>query len=111
MGTVVVKEIVPEAATVTSVTEAKVIAPTPAPAPGAGPAPGPSPGPGPAPAPPPAPSGPSPAPGTPAPAPAPAAEEEESDNGAVIGAAVGGVVGVGALGGAAYMYKKKSSQE
>merc|ERR1712159_765335 len=96
--TVVVKEIVPEAATMTSKTEAVVIAPSPPPTPGA--APGPSPAP---------PSGPAP---TPAPTPAPAAgEEEESDNGALIGGVVGGVVGVGVLGGAAYMYKKKSAQE
>merc|ERR1719440_1987664 len=44
--TVVVKEIVPEAATVTSVTEAVVIAPTPAPGPGA-PVPAPAPEPAP----------------------------------------------------------------
>merc|ERR1712224_302023 len=87
---VVVKEIIPEAATVTSKTEAVVIVPTPAPAPGpSGAAPGPSPG---------------SAPSTPAPA-APAKkaeEEEESDNGAVIGGVVGGVVGLGVLGGAIY---------
>jgi len=114
---VVVKEIVPEKATVTSKTVATVIVPTPAPAPGApgaGPAPGPSPGAGPTPAPTPAPTpGPSAAPATPAPTTATAEkdEEEESDNGAVIGGVVGGVVGVGVLGGAAYMYKKKSAQE
>merc|ERR1712224_716122 len=106
--TVVVKEIVPEAATVTSKTEAIVIAPTPAPgpSPGAGPA-GPSPAPGPSP-------GTDPAP-TPAPTPAapadPAEEEEEGDNGAVIGGVVGGVVGVGVLGAAVYMFKKKQQQE
>merc|ERR1712224_828366 len=64
--TVVVKEIVPEAATVTSKTKTVVIAPTPAPAT-------------------PAPATPAPAPAPPAPAPAPPAEEseeEESDNGA-----------------------------
>merc|ERR1711869_46185 len=61
--TVVVKEIVPEAATVTSETKTVVIAPTPAPA--------------------------TPAPATPAPAPpAEESEEEESDNGAVIGGVV-----------------------
>merc|ERR1712224_987642 len=93
--TVAVKEIVPEAATVTSETKTVVIAPTPAPAT-------------------PAPATPAPAPAPPTPAPAPPAEEseeEESDNGAVIGGVVGGVVGVGVLGGAAYMYKKKSAQE
>merc|ERR1712146_575367 len=73
---VVVKEIVPEAATVTSVTTTVVVTPAPPPAPGSDP--------------------------VPAPAPAPAEEEEEeSDNGAVIGGAVGGVVGLGVLGGAA----------
>merc|ERR1712023_493273 len=62
------------------------------------------------PAPPPAP--PAPAPATEAPAPAAAEEEEEgSDNGALIGGVVGGVVGLGALGGAVYMFKKKSAQE
>merc|ERR1711907_655698 len=62
--TVVVKEIIPEAATVTSKTEAVVIVPTPAPAPGpSGAAPGPSPGAGPSPAPAPAPA-PGPAPGS-----------------------------------------------
>merc|ERR1712124_224175 len=71
--TVVVKEIVPEAATVTSVTEQVVIVPTPAPAPGASappapPAPAPAPAPVPAPAPP-APTPPAPAPATPAPTP------------------------------------------
>merc|ERR1712093_781625 len=69
--TVVVKEIVPEKATVTSVTEAVIIAPTPAPAPTSDP--------------------------TPTPTPAPAAEkeeEEESDNGAVIGGVVSGIVGL-----------------
>eukprot|EP00746_Dinoflagellata_sp_MGD_P157225 gnl/MRDRNA2_/MRDRNA2_86143_c0_seq1.p1 gnl/MRDRNA2_/MRDRNA2_86143_c0~~gnl/MRDRNA2_/MRDRNA2_86143_c0_seq1.p1 ORF type:complete len:345 (-),score=102.83 gnl/MRDRNA2_/MRDRNA2_86143_c0_seq1:191-1225(-) len=72
-------------------------------------APSPAPAPEPAPAPAPAPS---PAPATPAPTPpAEESEEEESDNGAVIGGVVGGVVGVGVLGGAAYMYKKKSAQE
>merc|ERR1711988_1341287 len=76
---VTVKEIVPEAATVTSKTVAVVIAPTPVPAPGAPgavPAPGPAsgPAPAPAPAPPPAPATPAgPAPATPAPTPAPAA--------------------------------------
>merc|ERR1711937_1100055 len=84
--TVVVKEIAASPATVTSKTEAVVIAPTPAPAP------------------PPAPPA--------APAPAAAEEEEEgSDNGALIGGVVGGVVGLGALGGAVYMFKKKSAQE
>merc|ERR1711937_673767 len=114
---VVVDEIVTEPATVTSKTETVIIAPTPAPAPGAGPAPGPSP----APAPPPSPTGtpapaPAPAPaGTPAPTPSgdaeEAEEEEESDNGAMIGGIVGGVVGLGALGAAVYMFKKKSAQE
>merc|ERR1711904_75842 len=96
--TVVVKEIVSEAATVTSETVATVITPAPPPAP----APAPAPAPGPAPAGP-SPAGPAPG-GTPAPAPAAKEEEEEeSDNGAVIGGAVGGVVGVGVLGGAFYM--------
>merc|ERR1719265_1665052 len=99
--TVVVKEIVPEAATVTSVTKAVVITPDPAPAPGA-----------PVPPAPPAPPAPTPTPATPAPTPAAAKEEEEeSDNGAVIGGVVGGVVGLGVLGGAVYAYKKKPSQE
>merc|ERR1711937_643016 len=99
---IVVKEIAASPATVTSKTEAVVIAPTPAPAPPpAPPAP---------PAPPPAP--PAPPPATEAPAPAAAEEEEEgSDNGALIGGVVGGVVGLGALGGAVYMFKKKSAQE
>merc|ERR1712224_690253 len=79
--TVVVKEIVPEAATVESKTEIVVV--TPAPAPVVTPAPAPAPETTGAPAP---------------PAPAP---EEESDNGALIGGIVGGVVGVGVLGGAA----------
>merc|ERR1719473_513541 len=112
--TVVVKDIVPEAATVTSKTEAVVIKPSPAPAPGADPAPAPAPAPAPPPPPAPAPAGPAPAPAPATPAPTPPAEEaaeEESDNGAVIGGVVGGVVGVGVLGGAAYMYKKKSAQE
>merc|ERR1711959_162267 len=95
--TVVVKEIVPEKATVTSVTEAVIIAPTPAPAPASDPTPTPT-----------------PTEAAPTPAPAPAAEkeeEEESDNGAVIGGVVGGIVGLGVLGGACYAFKKKSSQE
>jgi len=110
--TVVVKEIVPEAATVTSKTETVIISPTPTPAPAPAPTP-----PAPAPTPPSPPTPPStggdaPAPATPAPTPpAKESEEEESDNGAVIGGVVGGVVGVGVLGGAAYMYKKKSAQE
>jgi len=110
--TVVVKDIVAEPATVTSETVAVVVTPAPAPVPGA-PAPGPSPAPVPAPAPPAAggPAGGAPADATPAPAPAPAEEEEESDNGAVIGGVVGGVAGLGVLGGAVYMFKKKSAQE
>merc|ERR1712070_121133 len=79
---VVVKEIVPEAATVTSVTEVVIIAPAP----------------------------PAPTPAGPTAAPTPAeesSEEEEPDNGALIG----GVVGGGVLGGAAYAYKKKGAQE
>merc|ERR1711985_100883 len=81
---VTVKEIVPEAATVTSKTE--VVAITQAP---------PSPTP-------------TPTPATAAPTPAEeSSEEEESDNGALIGGVVGGVVGAGVLGGAAYAYKKK----
>merc|ERR1711959_390336 len=83
---IVVKEIAATPATVTSKTEAVVIAPTPAPAPA-----------------------------TEAPAPAEDEEEEGSDNGAdngaLIGGVVGGVVGLGALGGAVYMFKKKSAQE
>merc|ERR1712057_76144 len=35
-------------------------------------------------------------------------EEEESDNGAVVGGAVGGVVGLGVLGGAVHMRKKRN---
>merc|ERR550514_1415610 len=99
--TVVVKEIVPEKAVVTSVTEAVIIAPTPAPAPTSDPTPTPTPTP-------------TPPAASPTPAPAPAAEkeeEEESDNGAVIGGVVGGVVGLGVLGGAIYAFKKKSAQE
>merc|ERR1711907_391557 len=100
---VVVKEIVPEAATVTSETKAVVITPDPAPSPGApvpappGAEPGAPSGPAaPTPSDPVAPT-PTPAPATPAPA-SPASkteEEEESDNGAVIGGVVGGVVGLG----------------
>merc|ERR1712118_651684 len=106
---IVVKEIAASPATVTSKTEAVVIAPTPAPAPPPAPPAPPAPPPTP-PAPPPAP--PAPAPATEAPAPAAAEEEEEgSDNGALIGGVVGGVVGLGALGGAVYMFKKKSAQE
>merc|ERR1719482_800973 len=67
---IVVKEIVPEAATVTSETKAVVIVPTPAPAPGPAPPPAPAPAPAPPPPPAPAPSPPSPAP-PPPPAPAP----------------------------------------
>merc|ERR1712124_205947 len=100
---VVVNNVAPEKATVTSKTETITVTPAPAPAPA------------PAPPPPPSPADPSPAPATPAPAPAseePAEEEEEgSDNGALIGGVIGGVVGVGVLCGAAYMYKKKSAQE
>jgi len=69
--------------------------------------------PAPAPPPTPAPSGPAPSPG-PAPAPAaPAAEEEESEDGSagIIGGVVGVVAGVGILGGAFYMYKKKQASE
>merc|ERR1711904_565922 len=106
---IVVKEIAASPATVTSKTEAVIIAPTPAPAPPPAPPAPPAPPPAP-PAPPPAP--PAPAPATEAPAPAAAEEEEEgSDNGALIGGVVGGVVGLGALGGAVYMFKKKSAQE
>merc|ERR1712139_332543 len=98
---VVVADIVTEPATVTSVTEQVVIAPTPAPAPGADPAPAPAPPPAPAPAPAPPPAGPA---GTPAPTPSEPAEEgdaeEESDSGAMIGGIVGGVVGLGVLGAA-----------
>merc|ERR1711879_366305 len=108
---IVVKDIVAEPATMTSKTVQVVISPTPAPAPAPAPAPGgPSPG-GPSPG---GPSPPASKKATPAPtpsAPAKKKEEEESDNGAVIGGVVGGVVGVGVLGGAAYMYKKKSAQE
>merc|ERR1711985_171316 len=87
---VTVKEIVPEAATVTSKTEVVTITQTP---------------------PPPAPT-PTPTPATAAPTPAEeSSEEEESDNGALIGGVVGGVVGAGVLGGAAYAYKKKGAQE
>merc|ERR1712149_104330 len=83
---IVVKEIAASPATVTSKTEAVVIAPTPAPAPPPAPPAPPAPPPAP-PAPPPAP--PAPAPATEAPAPAAAEEEEEgSDNGALIGGVV-----------------------
>merc|ERR1712149_16751 len=61
---IVVKEIVPEAATVTSETKAVVIVPTPAPAPGPAPPPAPAPAPAPPPPPAPAPSPPSPTPAT-----------------------------------------------
>jgi len=104
---VTVKEIVPEAATVTSKTEIVTFTPAPTAPPGTDPAPAP------APVPTPPVSEPTPVP-TPTPAPTPAeesAEEEESDNGALIGGVVGGVVGAGVLGGAAYAYKKKSAQE
>merc|ERR1711907_240115 len=87
---VVVKEIAASSATVTSKTEAVVIAPTPAPAP------------------PPAETDPE---ATTTKAPAEDEEEEESDNGAMIGGVVGGLVGLAVLGGAFYMYKKKSAQE
>merc|ERR1711907_35655 len=105
---VTVKEIVPEAATVTSKTEVVTITPAPTTVPAA-----PTP---PTPTPTPTPSGgdptPVPTPATPAPTPAEeSSEEEESDNGAVIGGVVGGVVGAGVLGGAAYAYKKKSAAQ
>jgi len=67
--------------------------------------------PAPTPAPTPAPPTPTPTPTPPPPPPAaPAAAEEEEEDGSagIIGGAVGGVVGAGALGGAFYMYKKKS---
>merc|ERR1711959_4313 len=94
--TVVVKEIVPEAATVTSKTEVVTITPAPTAPPATDPTPTPT-----------------PTPAAPTPTPAEeSSEEEESDNGALIGGVVGGVVGAGVLGGAAYMYsKKKSAQE
>merc|ERR1712124_47349 len=85
---VTVKEIVPEAATVTSKTEVVTITHAP---------------PVPTPTPPPATAAPTPA--------EESSEEEESDNGALIGGVVGGVVGAGVLGGAAYAYKKKGAQE
>merc|ERR1719298_348127 len=111
--TVVVKEIVPEAATVTSKTEIVTITPATDPTPTPTPTPA---------APTPTPAAPTPAAPTPTPTPTPAtpaptpaeesAEEEESDNGALIGGVVGGVVGAGVLGACAYMYtKKKSAQE
>jgi len=110
--TVVVKDIVTEPATVTSVTKAVIIAPTPAPA-----TPGDAPGgsSGDAPADGGAPSPPSPTPATPAPTP-PAAKEEaddgsDDDNGAVIGGVIGAVVGLGLLAALFYCYKKKSAQE
>merc|ERR1739848_970802 len=94
---ITVKEIVPEKATVTSVTE-QVVVTQPPPATS-----------DPTPTPTPTPAGASP---TPAPAPASETEEEEdSDNGAVIGGVVGGIVGLGVLGGAIYAFKKKSAQE
>merc|ERR1711939_914185 len=94
--TVVVKEIVPEAATVTSKTEVVTITPAPTAPPATDPTPTPT-----------------PTPAAPAPTPAEeSSEEEESDNGALIGGVVGGVVGAGVLGACAYMYtKKKSAQE
>merc|ERR1712159_612555 len=99
------KEVVASPATVTSETKLVVIGATPAPA---------TPAPTPA-TPTPSPSAPTPTPAsvapTPSPTPSEESEEEEGDNGAVIGGAVGGVVGLGVLGGAAYMYKKKSAQE
>merc|ERR1712139_136719 len=89
--TVVVKEIVPEAATVTSETVEVIITPPPTPAPGSPVTPAPTPPPTPAP-PAPTPSTDSPAAATPAPTPAAATEEEEeSDSGALIGGVVGGV--------------------
>jgi len=107
--TVEVKDIVTEEATMTQVTTAVVVTPKPAPTPGD---PSPSPSPGTAPSPSPGSGSPAPGPGTPAPTPAAEKEEEEeSDNGAVIGGVVGGVVGLGVLGGAIYMFKKKSAQE
>merc|ERR1711959_596961 len=107
--TVVVKEIVPEAATVTSKTEIVTITPAPTAPPATDPTPTPTPTPA---APTPTPT-PTPTPATPAPTPAEeSSEEEESDNGALIGGVVGGVVGAGVLGACAYMYtKKKSAQE
>jgi hypothetical protein len=55
---------------------------------------------------------PTPAPTVASAAGAPKAEEEEDDGSAgVIGGAVGGVAGVGILGGAFYMYKKKQGSE
>merc|ERR1711959_672012 len=94
--TVVVKEIVPEAATVTSKTEVVTITPAPTAPPATDPTPTPT-----------------PTPAAPTPTPAEeSSEEEESDNGALIGGVVGGVVGAGVLGACAYMYtKKKSAQE
>jgi len=105
---VTVKEIVPEAATVTSKTESVVIAPTPTPTPVA-PTPTPTPTPTPV-TPEPAPA---PTPATPAPTPASESEdaEEEGDNGAVIGGVVGGIAGLGLLGGGFYAWRKKSQQE
>merc|ERR1711985_134887 len=99
--TVVVKEIVPEAATVTSKTEIVTITPAPTTA---------APATDPTPTPTPTPAAPTPTPAAPTPA-EESAEEEESDNGALIGGVVGGVVGAGVLGGAAYAYKKKGAQE
>merc|ERR1712224_200485 len=92
---ITVKDVVPEKATVTSVTEQVVVTQAPATS-------DPTPTPTPTPIP------------TPTPAPAPASEteeEEDSDNGAVIGGVVGGIVGLGVLGGAIYAFKKKSAQE
>merc|ERR1719460_1140322 len=106
--TVVVKEIVPEAATVTSKTEVVTITPAPTAPPATDPTPTPTPTPA---APTPTPT-PTPTPATPAPTPAEeSSEEEESDNGALIGGVVGGVVGAGVLGGCAYMYSSSSAQE
>jgi len=106
---VVVEEIIPEAATVTSKTGAVVTASTAAPATTqtsdvepisttvpASPAPTPA------------------DTSVPAPAPVPPQEtsdEEESDTSAIIGGVVGGAVGLGILVGAAYMWKKRKAEE
>merc|ERR1711937_264393 len=87
---ITVKDVVPEKATVTSVTEQVVVTQAPA---TSDPTPTPTP--------------------TPTPAPTPASEteeEEESDNGAVIGGVVGGVVGLGVLGGAIWAFKNKKQE-
>merc|ERR1711985_82077 len=107
---IVVEEIIPEAATMTSKTGAVVTASTAAPATTQTPdvetisttvsaSPAPTPGADTS---------------VPAPKPAPpqgTSDEEESDTSAIIGGVVGGAVGLGILVGAAYMWKKRKAEE